>query len=327
LLAGTSECGSNEQRPPSLVGVGGQAGNEDSDPAVAGAKGGAEGPAGAAGQSAEGGTNAGGSADEPATSDPPVIEPASCDLNATWKSPTPALDLSGAGSEVLLSLTPDELDLALLRGDALYVAHRARVSLAFELGSPISVPSGWTATHGAALSPDGKRMILVSAPDQRQLGELTRASRSAAFSGPIDVSSFVDLNQDSDFTGRIYASPTLSAGDDQLFFNSALQQTSTVVVSSRTASGWSRARRLVTSELDSSNGKRRLPTGVSADARTLFYFNEESAEEEARWRNSTLDDTPLYDMRSLGARRGATANFACDRLYSVANGRLVVETE
>lgn len=226
---------------------------------------------------------------------------------------------------MLLSSTPDELDLALLRGDVLYVAHRDRVSVAFELGSPVSVPSGWTAAQGAALSPDGKHLILVSDPDQKQLGELSRASRSTVFAGPVDVSSFVDLNQDSDFTGRIYASPTLSAEGDQLFFNSALQQTSTVVVSSRTASGWGRAQRLVTATLDSSNGKRRLPTGVSADARTLFYFNEESAEEEARWRSSSLENTPLYDIRSLGARRGASVNFACDRLYSGASGSLVVE--
>ena len=29
-------------------------------------------------------------------------------------------------------------------------------------------------------------------------------------------------------------------------------------------------------------GQRRLPTGVSADGRALFYFNEESADQEVR---------------------------------------------
>jgi hypothetical protein len=327
LLAGTTQCGSDDQRPTSLVGSSGGHDADGGRSASAGtANGGAQDLAGAAGQSTgDGGTNTGGSPDEEAAGGPPIFPPATCALNATWSSPLPVAGLAGSANDSLLSLTPDELNLALLRGDVLYVAHRDRVSAAFELGSPIAVPVGWTAAQGAALSADGKRLILVSDPDQNRLGELSRTSRTATFSGAVDVSSFVDLNQDAEFTGRVYASPTLSQTDDRLFFNSALQQTSTVVVSSRTADGWSRPKRLVTSVLDSSDGKRRLPTGVSSDARTLFYFNEESAAQEARWRTSTLDDTPLYDIQSLGKRRGASANFACDRLYSASSSGLVME--
>lgn len=282
---------------------------------------------GPGGEAGDGGVSAGGAADEEAAGGPPTIEPPSCRLDATWSNPEPVTGVSSAGSEVLLSLTPDELNLAFLRGETVYVAHRSQLDAAFELGAPVAVPAGWTATQGAALSADGKRLILLSDPDQKRLGELTRTSRSGAFSDTIDVTAFVEVNQDSEFTGRVYASPTVSAGDDQLVFNSALQQTSTVVVSTRTGSGWSRPARLATSVLDSNNGKRRLPTGLSADARTLFYFNEETAEEEARWRVSASEFTPLYDMRSLGARRAAVANSACDRLYSAQNGDVVVEAD
>jgi len=76
--------------------------------------------------------------------------------------------------------------------------------------------------------------------------------------------------------------------------------------------------------------KPLIPTqavGLSTDGRTLFYFNEESGTEEARWRATNSVTSALYDMRSLGARRGAAANSACNRLYSETNGDIVVEKD
>ncbi|MET0791428.1 MAG: hypothetical protein ABW061_07895, partial [Polyangiaceae bacterium] len=72
---------------------------------------------------------------------------------------------------------------------------------------------------------------------------------------------------------------------------------------------------------------RRLPNSLSADALTLFYFNEESMQEEARWRDTTVPSSLLYDMQSLGERRGATPNAACDRLYSALDGDVVAEKD
>jgi hypothetical protein len=237
--------------------------------------------------------------------------------------------VSSAADEVLLSMTPDELDLAFLRGGMLYVAHRAAASAAFAVGSPVAIPAGWSASQGAGLSPDGKRLLLVSDPDQKKLGELSRASRDDAFAGAVDETAFQAVNDDAVYTGKLYAFPVVSSGDNQLFFNSAFPMgASTVVVATRSGSAaWKAPVQLTSKLLDGGATTRRLPSGVSADARTLFYFNEESMAEEARFRDTASVASPLYDMVSLGARRGATPNSACDRLYSSATGDVVVEKD
>jgi hypothetical protein len=226
-------------------------------------------------------------------------------------------------------VTADELDLAFLRGGMLYVAHRAEASAAFNVGSAITLPTGWSAAQGAGLSPDGKRLVLVSDPDQKKLGEMTRAARVDAFSGTVDESAFAGVNGDAVYTGKLYAFPVVSPGDDQLFFNSTFPMgVSTVVVATRRgADAWSAPVSLTTKLLDGQSTTRRLPTGVSADARTLFYFNEETMSEEARFRDTPSVASPLYDMVNLGARRGATPNIACNHLYSSATGDVVVEKD
>jgi hypothetical protein len=237
--------------------------------------------------------------------------------------------VSSAADEALLSVTPDELDLAFLRGGMLYVAHRADASAAFAIGSPVAIPAGWSAAQGAGLSSDGKRLLLVSDPDQQKLGELNRASRNDGFAGAVDETAFQAINDDAVYTGKLYAFPVVSPGDDQLFFNSAFPMgASTVIVATRSgAAAWSAPVQLTSKLLDGGATTRRLPSGVSADARTLFYFNEESMAEEARFRDTPSVASPLYDMVSLGARRGATPNIACDRLYSSATGDVVVEKD
>jgi hypothetical protein len=170
--------------------------------------------------------------------------------------------------------------------------------------------------------------VLVSDPGQKKLGELTRTRRDAPFTGEIDTSNFAVINQDSLVSGRMYASPVVAVLDDQLFYNSSFADDSTVVVSTRTSSGaWSAPSALSAGVLDGSSGRRRLPTGVAADGRTLFYFNEESGEEEARFRATNSLDSPLYDMHSLGMRRGAAPNSACNRLYSESRNDVVVEQD
>jgi len=258
------------------------------------------------------------------------VPPASiCSSTASWSDATSLAVVSSAMSETLLSVTPDELDLAFVRAGQLFVAHRATPSADFAIGSAVPIPNGWSVSEGAALSADGKRLILVSSPDQTKLGELTRSSRTSAFSSTVDETAFVRINQDSTYTSRIYASPVVSAGDDQLFFNSSYPEAeSTVVVSTRSgADAWLPPTQLTDSVLDGPAGGRRLPSGVSADTRTLFYFNEESQAEEARFRTKTRIGSALSDMQPLGTRRNAAPNAGCNRLYSEANSDVVVEKD
>jgi hypothetical protein len=332
LFATASACSSDADHPAGIS----SGGDEQAGSAHAGASANA-GSAGRAGHPStdggEGGTSAGGSGGDAGEADVgpgrPPIPPSACSETAKWSGASNIDPVSSAAPEALLSVTADELDLAFLRGTALYVAHRAQASAAFSIGSPIAIPSGWSAAQGAGLSPDGKRLVLVSDPDQRKLGELTRASRDAVFGSEVDETAFAGVNSDAIYTGKLYAYPIVSPGDGQLFFNSSFPMgSSTVVVSTRSgADAWGAPVKLTTLVLDGAVNARRLPSGVSADERTLFYFNEESMLEEARFRDTSSSTSPLYDMVSLGARRGATPNTACNRLYSSSTGDVVVEKD
>jgi hypothetical protein len=316
----------SDNRPPGLDTSGAGAGSTS---LASGGNTGANGGSNTAGDSSMAGESTG--ADGPSDNGGdvgtgrPTPGPSVCNETASWVGATPVSGVSTGAGETLLSITSDELDLAFLRAGALYVAHRAQATGNFAPGVPITLPSGWSATQGAALSADGKRLILVSA-DQTLLGELTRATRDEAFSGAVDQSAYATVNQNAVETGDIYASPTVSPDDLELFFNSAFQGgASTVVVSTRSAGQvWSSPTR-VSSELDGQDTARCLPTGVSADERTLFYFNEMSMMQEARWRDEPDLTSPLYDMVDLGARRGAQPNAACDHLYSDTATDVVVE--
>jgi hypothetical protein len=333
LFAAAGACSSDANHPAGIASGGGeQAGSS--------AHGGASANAGSTGRAGhpstdggEGGAPADDSGGEAGRADVgparPPVGPSTCSETAKWSGASSIDPVSSAADETLLSVTADELDLAFLRGAALYVAHRVQASDAFSVGSPIVIPSGWSVAQGAGLSPDGKRLMLVSDPDQRKLGEMTRASRDVVFSGDVDESAFAGVNQDAVYTGKLYAYPVVSPSDDQLFFNSSFPMgASTVVVSTRAGSdAWSAPVKLTSELLDGDSTTRRLPTGVSADARTLFYFNEGSMLEEARFRDTPSIQSPLYDMVSLGARHGATPNTACNRLYSSSTGDVVVEKD
>jgi hypothetical protein len=257
----------------------------------------------------------------------PAPGPPTCSETAVWSGATKVASVSSTADETLLSLTPDELDLAFLRAGALYVAHRAAATAAFTVSAAIAMPDGWSAAQGAAFSADGKRLVLTSS-DQTLLGEMTRTARDAAFSSNVDQTAFSTVNETNMYSGNIYAAPVLSADDQQLFLNStSIGGASTIVASTRSASApWSAPTRVI-SALDGAAGARRLPTGVSADARTLFYFNEGTMREEARWRDEALLTSPLYDMVDLGTRRGAQPNATCDKLYSDAAGDVIVEQD
>jgi hypothetical protein len=333
LCTAAAACSSDANDRPAGVSSGGseQAGGPHGGTSPSAGTAGRAGHSGADG--GEGGVSSGGTGGDAGGIDvgtgQPPIAPSACSETAKWSGASSVDPVSSTATETLLSVTSDELDLAFLRETALYVAHRSQAGAAFSVGSAITIPSGWSVVQGAGLSPDGKRLLLVSDPDQRKLGELTRASRDGVFGSDVDESAFAAVNEDAVYTGKLYAYPVVSPGDDQLFFNSTFPMgVSTVVVSTRSGSeAWSAPVKLTSKLLDGESKTRRLPSGVSADARTLFYFNEETMLEEARFRDTPTIESPLYDMVSLGARRGAAPNAACNRLYSSSTGDVVVEKD
>ncbi|MEP7051451.1 MAG: hypothetical protein ABJB12_13915 [Pseudomonadota bacterium] len=340
LSCAFSACSSDSQHPSRVQDTGGVSNGNAGSVDSAGLAGIDSGGAGAGGETenAGGSRNAGGEAGNGGDAAAPTLEvggsaptpgPATCSQMPHWAAASPLEGVSSPAAETLLSITLDELDLAFLRAGTLYVAHRASQTAPFSAITPVTLPAGWSALHGASLSADGKRLLLVSDPDQKKLGELTRATREQTFSGEVDETAFSGVNGDALYTGKIYAAPVVSGGDDQLIFNSAyLDAASTVVYSTRVGSApWSAPRQLQAKLLDGGPTTRRLPTGLSADPRTLFYFNEETMQEEGRFRAASLPSSPLYDLVNLGARRGAAPNASCNHLYSDADSDVVVEKD
>jgi hypothetical protein len=248
-----------------------------------------------------------------------------CRTNAIWGVGT-LLPVSAGSSNVLDAITPDELTMAWTSGTGgtatLYYADRATSAAVF--GAPTALAAGAFAVDRAALSPDGLRLVVVSADGQAFL-EATRASRTApgnAFGAPaagtyanLDVAGVLGADQS-------YGDPVLSA-DDHFFYYSVFGSglTATVYSTARIfgSDPWPSGSPVTsTSALQAQGARRRRPTGVSSDGQTLFFWDEVTAIERAAWINESTGSFDLF--MDLGARSMAAPDTACDRLYYSAQG-------
>lgn len=263
------------------------------------------------------------------------VPPSACSETAKWSGAMQVPVVSTGADERLLAITLDELDIVFLRGTDLYAAHRAAAGGTFAAASQVTVPTGYDATLGVALSVDGKTMVLVASTGQA-FGSVTRASRTAAFGSTVDSTAFQGLNQRAIQTLERYVSPVLAPDGSSLVFGAFMpeptggfpqgQEGVSVVYESRLANGaWSMPNNLSHDLFDGTTLARPLPTGLSGDSRTLFYFDEKSMKEQARFRDRP--DAPLYTLVDLGARTGAMPNAACSALYYTSAGNVLIDSK
>jgi hypothetical protein len=264
-----------------------------------------------------------------------VVTPGACSETATWMGEAPLDVVSTNAQERLLSITADELDVAFLRDDALYLAHRSAPSLSFGAPTVVAVPAGYTAEAGAALSSDGKTLVLISS-DGQSFAALTRDSRTAAFGATADASAFLALNLRAVQTLEHYAAPVL-APDGKSFVFAAFTPPpddgaggasevpvdpsfglSVVYESVWSSTVWAMPTNISQGSFDGTSAKRPLPSGLSSDSRTLFYFDEATSKEVARFRDRP--DAPLDFSVDLGDLRGAIPNSQCNRIYYSSAG-------
>jgi len=291
------------------------------------------GAAGAAG-SADGSSGAGGEGGlEQGTIIP--VTPGACSEDATWASATPLEGISTAADERLLAITPDELDILFLRDGAALRAHRDLKSAAFGEADTLTIPDGYGVDAGVALSADGKTLVLLATTGQ-SFAAFTRASRSAAFADEADTSAFTGINQRSIQTMQHYAAPVL-ASDGKTFvfaaftpepsagFPSGFEGIAVVYQSVWSTSSWAMPESISQNLFDGTSATRPLPSGLSSDSRTLFYVDEGSGKQMARFRDRP--DAPLYTVVELDERTGAVPDAKCDRLYYSADGDILVAAE
>jgi hypothetical protein len=255
-----------------------------------------------------------------------VVTPGACSETAMWMGAVP-LDTVSTGNDTLLSITSDELDIVFLRSGAVYRAHRDAPSDSFGAAALVTIPTGYDATIGVALSSDGKTLVLVSS-DGQSFASLSRDARTVDFGATVDPSAFLGLNERSLQTLEHYAAPVLAPDGNSFVFSGFTPGDDglAVVYESAMASGvWDMPNNISGSLFDGTGSKRPLPTGLSSDSRTLFYFDEATSTEVARFRDRP--NAPLYDSVDLGMLTGAMPNAKCDHLYYSSAGNVLTDTD
>ena len=267
-------------------------------------------------------------ADDDAAACPPVEEPTPappqglCLPTSVWTGPT-KLPFS-LGGELLAAITPDERTLAVYRvsgpSGELSVFDRDDDGVSFaepklvEPGTPVR-PSR------AALSPDGLSLVLLGA-DWRSFVIMERASRTESFVPSDDASpaaaAFAKLNAEGAALGPddAFDDPTFGADGKSFLYSVLPGGGRTLRISSKDAQGvWQVGSPLDDCELQSyGDGKSRRPSGLSADGRTLFYFDEVRNMARAAFRGAP---TGLFtSFVDLGQRIAPQPNATCERLYS-----------
>ncbi|HEY4104287.1 MAG TPA: hypothetical protein VGM44_10365 [Polyangiaceae bacterium] len=324
-------CSSGSDSHPAPISSGGSSDSNGGASSSAGTRnsGGTTGRAGSAGSSSAGDANSAGAAGESVTGEggaggedlPPgtvvVVTPGACSETPMWIGPAPLNGVSTAAEEGLLSITADELDIAFLRGGALYVAHRDAANTDFDMGSSVAVPAGYDPSAGAALGGDGKTLVLVSS-DHHGFGALTRGDRISAFSSSADTTAFLALNDRATQTMEQYAAPVLAPNGSSFIFTgytTYVGGTATVYESLSSSGVWGMPNNISKDIFDGTSTARPLPTALSADSRTLFYFDEATSTQMARFRDRAESNAPFYDHIELPGLIGAAPNAKCDRVY------------
>ncbi|HET7545440.1 MAG TPA: hypothetical protein VFK05_36485 [Polyangiaceae bacterium] len=263
------------------------------------------------------------------------VTPGSCSETAAWANATTLQGISTDANEQLLLISPDELDILFTRDGVPMRAHRELRSSAFGEAAPLTIAEGYSVEAGAALSADGKTLVLLSTTGQ-SFAAFTRSSRSEDFDSNADVSAFAAINQRAIQTSQHYAAPVLSPdGKSFVFaayspapeggFSASFQGVSLVYETPWTGSGWAMPESISQDLFDGTSVARALPSGLSSDSRTLFYLDEGSGTQMARFRDRP--DAPLYTVVELDARAHAMPNAECNRLYYSSGGDVLVASE
>jgi hypothetical protein len=298
--------------------AGGAPGVEGGQGNAAGDTGGA-GPAGADGGGTAGSEAAGGAAPDPI---PPEGDPPTCAHGLKFGAGV-ALAISATGDDLLQAITPDELTIAWKTGDQFYVADRDDVSLPF--GTPLAVV-GSAQYSAVALSPDG--LQLVGIKQDLSIVEQTRGAGEAFSDAAPAAGDFQDFNTTRSsipLSAQGLADPVVAADDASFFYShftsSDVGSHATVFESHRSGAAWSFSSADLGKLLYADGLKRRMPSGVSSDGLTLFYFDQVNDDFRAAWRVNLQVPFDYSEKLALGTGvRAAAPSSACARIYFSAQG-------
>jgi hypothetical protein len=250
-----------------------------------------------------------------------------CALPSKLGAGTALSTLSTTDDELLGGITPDERTIAWVATDAagvsrLRFADRARPDDPFGSWTALEVPEGPLARGRIALSPDGLRLVFVTA-DGRGLRQLSRAARGEAFVPQADGAPFAAIAQMvADAPADRVSDPVLGFDDRTLYFVFQESMASHIRRATRGAAGseatWTRGDPLLESDLRPDGALGARPTAVSADALVLFVWGETTGRAYAAMRDDA--SSPYAKLVDLGPRRALAASADCSRVYYSAPG-------
>jgi hypothetical protein len=336
-------CGGNGDDRPGLPPAGNagssssggsrnQAGNAGNHAAAGDeAQGGGDAAEGGAGSGNGGSANVGGDAEAGAGI---VYETAGAPAMAPPGVCRPEMSLAGeqaqnvgASNVTLLAMTNDELSVAFTTGAgntlALHVADRASPKAAFAEVS-VTVPEDWDAGNGATLSANGLRLLLVSS-DHGSFGVLSRAQRGDAFAGEIDTTPFQKINSLKPMSGESVGWPVLSSDGKALYYVTYFGRSwpYQAALGKDGIFGFGSIIEGDEGILGGKAGEYKLFSGLAADQRAIFYYDEATQHTWAAFRSR--EGGPFYDEVDLGARRGAAPNTDCGLVYSSVESGVVAQ--
>jgi hypothetical protein len=281
-----------------------------------------------------GGQNDGGGdapSDGPQTKDggsdalPDVVVPPKCNVTMQWQTPGTKLPISTAQPDYFGAITSDELTIAWMTtaGAVLYADRNAATD---PFGAPQTLTAG-IALDRVALSPDGLTMIVVTS-SRNALAQTTRGSRGSAFSTTLDLQPFASLDplsQEGD-AGTMpshgsFADPMLSEDGQFLYYSQTGVFKLTMCESYRKTgdtSPWGQGRNLQETQLSApdTSGVHMIPTGMSSDDLTLFFWDGVAKTEKAAFRDNALSNNTYKQFLTLGPTlRNAAPVGNCGRIY------------
>lgn len=313
--AGPLSCASDDDghAPPPAIDMpgAGRAGSSHAggDSAVGGEAAGGSALGGAAGDDNIGHIGGGGSL---SIAGAPSFDEPICDVQASWGEPTPLVGISSANAdERLLSLTHDELTIVFTRDGVPMVADRTAASDPFGTPVPLALPAGYTHEHGVALHPDGLGLVVVT--DTAAFADLGRAARSGAFDGAPSSARFAQLADNALQYGAALSSPVLSASGTSLYFTQVGTSSSKVFHAQGTTNFPVPAMPEDLVTLGGMDGELKLTLSISADERSLFFFDEALGHAAGLWNASP--GAPFYELAQFEGLESVFTDLGCGQLY------------
>jgi hypothetical protein len=285
-----------------------------------------------AGQAGEAELLGGADGEGGAAGEPPIIYemgglpqnmPGVCDPEMKLGEPQ-AQDVGVSGA-TLLAMSSDELSVVFTTGAdetlALHVGDRASVEADFSVQT-VSLPVGYAASQGVALSGDARKLVVVR-DDGSGFAELSRDARPGSFGDQPDETRFAKINGLRPMSGESVGWPVLSSDGQALYFVSYFGQ-ARVKQSALEAGEFSIGEPIDEFTLGGALGEHKLLSGISADQRAIFFFDQATSHAMALFRSRP--DAPFYEPLDLGERQGATPNQDCSRIYSSTGSGIVFQS-